>query len=536
MPIQNQDQPTPAAPKPAKIKATYRLTIGKEYLYSLTAQFIEFYFTKNKTDTVVKSFVNNFFIKGIIGRSLPVLDIPFYINALNPSSLPSVIANQLSPGASQSFASHKKGILSYFNELLAIAVHSPAPTEVMTFADFAKHLGVSTQTANAILEEKKIPYYSLSSKKRMISVSDYNAFLASIKANPQGINASIDNPDADNAPTAGRRTAASSGQKTNFNPPKNPKWHEKDKPKNNGSQKQPFQNAKKPGGKSMDRDVKPEERRPIKPVKIESADSYSSEFGSSLKKKLEVQEDLPVIEPIDNGLTDTPPAEEVVKEPSSALGGGEDIKGAEKLQVPAEQPQNVELPEIVEPQETEKQPENAESAEVVKQPLTNEKAEEIKDEDEPVVEQARVVDNNSDGSTGEPQPDDKEAVSEPVSVLDSAPIPSPAEVKIAEVIKNDESEISAPEPDLPEIPQAVEEDNSLPTINIDLSHMSQALTEDKKQPSITQYQGMSSEEILKAQQKLNNTGEDTHIDNNITEIQTAEDVSKQRKRILIKTK
>ena len=62
MPVQNQSQPAPAAPKPAKIKATYRLTINKEYLYSLTAQFIEFYFTKNKTDTVVKNFINSFFI------------------------------------------------------------------------------------------------------------------------------------------------------------------------------------------------------------------------------------------------------------------------------------------------------------------------------------------------------------------------------------------------------------------------------------------------------------------------------------------
>lgn len=542
MPNQNQGQNSPAAPKPAKIKATYRLTISREYLYSLTARFIEFYFLKNKTNTAVKNFINSFFVKGILYRSLPILDIPFYINALNPNTLPSVIANQLPPEAVQSFSSHQKDMLSYFNELLAIAVHSPAPAEMMTVSDFANRLGLSIPTINTIVEEKKIPYYTPSLKKRMISVSDYNVFLASIKNNSMSIGAAIDNPEAGRNYSAGRRHDNQYGQKNA--PSKNPKSHEKDKSKNNGFQKQSAPHGKKPDGKPFSRDVKQEEKRPVTPLRIESADSYSSDFGATLKKKLEVQEEtLPTIEPIN-----TIPEEGVVEEPVSSMGGGEEVKAFDKQSKVVEQPETAKSSDDVKQPDDNKQPEVAKTTDV------------SKDAAEPVVEQPEVVDNGSDGSTGESMPDDEKiTVSEqvvsdnPASVLDTAPVPSPAEVKITEVIKDDESQINTPEPELPEIPQIVEENNILPTININPDNMALALQADdnnpddspniaenispqNEQPSIPQYHGMSSEDILKAQQKLSSLGGDNKTDGYNSETQMGDKENKQRKRVLIKTK
>ena len=536
MPNQNQGQTSPAAPKPAKIKATYRLTISREYLYSLTARFIEFYFLKNKTNTAVNNFINSFFVKGILCRSLPILDIPFYINSLNPNTLPSVIANQLPPDAVQSFSSHQKNMLSYFNELLAIAVHSPVPAEMMTISDFANRLGLSIPTINTIVEEKKIPYYTPSIKKRMISVSDYNVFLASIKNNSMSVGAAIGNPEAGSNYSAGRRYENQYGQKNA--PSKNPKSHEKDKSKNNGFQKQSAPHGKKPDGKPFNRDVKPEEKRPGTPLRIESADTYSSDFGATLKKKLEVQEEtLPTIEPID-----TIPEEGVVEEPVSSMGGGEEVKASD------EQPETAKSSDDVKQPDDDKQPEGVETTD------------ESKDVDESVVEQPEVVDNGSDGSTGESMPDDKKiTASEPVvsdnpaSVLDTAPVPSPAEVKITEVIKDDEPQINTPEPELPEIPQVVEENNPLPSIDINPDNMALALQADDnnpddspntaenisaqdEQPSVPQYQGMSSEDILKAQQKLNSLSGDNKIDAYNSETQMGDEENKQRKRVLIKTK
>ena len=540
MPNQNQGQTSPAAPKPTKIKATYRLTISREYLYSLTARFIEFYFLKNKTNTAVKNFINSFFVKGILCRSLPILDIPFYINALNPNTLPSVIANQLPPEAVQSFSSHQKDMLSYFNELLAIAIHSPAPAEMMTVSDFANRLGLSIPTINTIVEEKKIPYYTPSLKKRMISVSDYNVFLASIKNNCMSVGAAIDNPEAGSNYSAGRRHDNQYGQKNT--PSKNPNSHEKDKSKNNGFQKPSALHGKKPDGKTFNRDVKLGEKRPITPLRIESADSYSSDFGATLKKKLEVQEEtLPTIEPID-----TIPEEGVAED--SSMGGGEEVKATDKL------------PEVVEQPETAKSSDDVKQPDDEKQPEVAETTDESKDVAEPVAEQPEVVDNGSDGSTGESILDDgKIAVSEPVvsdnpvSVLNAAPVPSPAEVKITEVIKDDEPQINTPEPELPEIPQVVEENSILPTIDINPDNMALALQADNttpddspnttkninaqdEQPFVPQYQGMSSEDILKAQQKLNSLGGDNKTDGYNSGTQMGEEENKQRKRVLIKTK
>lgn len=536
MPVQNQSQPAPAAPKPAKIKATYRLTINKECLYSLTAQFIEFYFTKNKTDTVVKNFINSFFVKSLIGRSLPIIDIPFFLNSLNPNTLPSAIANQLSSGVAQSFASHKRAILSYFDELLAIAVNSPAPAEVMTFSDFAKHLGVSVQTANAILEDKKIPYYALSPKKRMISVADYNSFLASIKTNPQGINAAIDNPEVGNTPLSRRRDAALFSQKGSSNPPKTPKGRDKDKSssKNNASQTLSVSHEKKPSSKPFNRDAKGE-TKPTKPLKIESADVYSSEFGSFLKKKFE--EELPAIDPVKNT-----PVDDIAKEPDVPVGGGENIKATIEPQEAVKESEDVKQPEA------DKQSEEMQVSDV-------RETEKLKEAAEPVVKQIEEGGTGSDRSTGESKPDNKpEKTDSPASMLDSAPIPSPAEVRITEVVKPAEFQINTPELEIPEIPHVDKEDDILPTINITPANMSQALqTNDKtegssdntsaemidnqeEQPPTLQYHSMSSEDILKAQQKLNNLCEDGKTDGNNQNGMTPTEPNMQRKRVLIKTK
>ena len=279
-------------------------------------------------------------------------------------------------------------------------------------------------------------------------------------------------------------------------------------------------------------------------MRIESADSYSSDFGATLKKKLEVQEEtLPTIEPIN-----TIPEESVVEEPVSSMGGVEEVKAFDKQSKVVEQPETARSSDDVKQPDDNKQPEVAKTID------------ESKDAAEPVVEQPEVVDNGSDGSTGESMPDDEKiTVSEPVvsdnpvSVLDTAPIPSPAEVKITEVIKDDEPQINTPEPELPEIPQIVEENNILPTININPDNMALALQADddnpddspniaenispqNEQPSVPQYHGMSSEDILKAQQKLSSLGGDNKTDGYNSETQMGDKENKQRKRVLIKTK
>ena len=142
----------------------------------------------------------------------------------------------------------------------------------------------------------------------------------------------------------------------------------------------------------------------------------------------------------------------------------------------------------------------------------------------------------------------------PASMLDSAPIPSPAEVRITEVVKPAEFQINTPELEIPEIPQVDKEDDILPTINITPANMSQALqTNDKTegssdntsaemidnqegQPPTLQYHSMSSEDILKAQQKLNNLGEDGKTDGKNQNGMTPTEPNMQRKRVLIKTK
>ena len=354
------------------------------------------------------------------------------------------------------------------------------------------------------------------------------------------VGAAIDKHEAGSNYSAGRRHDNQYGQKNT--PSKNPNSHEKDKSKNNGFQKPSALHGKKPDGKTFNRDVKLGEKRPITPLRIESADSYSSDFGATLKKKLEVQEEtLPTIEPID-----TIPEEGVAED--SSMGGGEEVKATDKL------------PEVVEQPETAKSSDDVKQPDDEKQPEVAETTDESKDVAEPVAEQPEVVDNGSDGSTGESILDDgKIAVSEPVvsdnpvSVLNAAPVPSPAEVKITEVIKDDEPQINTPEPELPEIPQVVEENSILPTIDINPDNMALALQADNttpddspnttkninaqdEQPFVPQYQGMSSEDILKAQQKLNSLGGDNKTDGYNSGTQMGEEENKQRKRVLIKTK
>lgn len=575
MSTQNQGQPNQAPPKPAKLKASYRLTIDKEYLYSLTAQFLEFYFTKNKTDAAVKNFVNNFFGKAIIGQSLPVLDIPFYINALNPNTLPAVIANQLSPRAVSSLASHKKAIMSYFNELLAIAMHSPIPTEVMPLGDFAKHLGVSGQTVNAILEEKRIPYYTLSSKKRMISVTDYNSFLASIKTSPLSVNAAVDNPDAENT-TQTVRQAGGYQKNNNDRPSKNPRGNDKDKQKPFTKNNAPKSNQPPKRDEKTSSTTNDQPRKPFIPT-VESADSFSNEFGTTLKKKMGGDDvEQPVISD-DNNTPEVP----AVKESDAPQAGGDKPetivveKTAENKNV-VEQPAGGDTAEHSKDVKEAKPVENTENGEkegsVVEQArdgktVEDEKATSLERLEGSAAEQPSVEQSggNSDNPVGKKAKEEKRLVvdsdlldMDAAATLNNIPVPSPSDVKITESVGNDDSQIDNPDFSLPEIPPMDEKEDrdSLPTFNISLDNMADVLSADDVKEetssnihteecnnlsdemlSAQQYQGMSSEDILKSQQKLNNHGGENNTARNET-VLVGGNVSeeKQRKRILIKTK
>ena len=301
--------------KQGQDKKYYKLSMDKLELHRLSAWFVNFYFSQNKSCAQVEKFIDDFFFGNILAKESPLLDIPFFLNALIENNVPTSFSSQLTQkDAIKSFFIRKRNILAYYSELLSIAMRSPVPKKILSVNEFAEIIGVSKPTAFSLIKDYKIPHYKLTPKKINIAVSDYNIFLAAKKNNllatsseiegdgyfkentkqndssgnkPNGKNNDLKGKDKDKTPddtkNNGSKTQTKSpkkGKKHDFNDNKGTNSHNGENNSLNGSN-EPFKGIKTTS------ETGSEKKNRLPKIKPKTVDDISDFFSQEVKHDLD---------------------------------------------------------------------------------------------------------------------------------------------------------------------------------------------------------------------------------------------------------
>lgn len=160
-------------------KIAYNLRSNTDLLSSLSVKLYRFCQNPPESTEQYTKFAESFIGKDIIANDVPIIDLPFYINAMQPTAVPTNIKNALgnNPAEINRFAMSKIQIILAYCNLCSVLLSFARPIEtIYTLEQVSEILRVSPRVAKNLVDDKELPAFNIGIHVR-VPKSSINSYI-----------------------------------------------------------------------------------------------------------------------------------------------------------------------------------------------------------------------------------------------------------------------------------------------------------------------------------------------------------------------
>ena len=160
-------------------KIAYNLRSNTDLLSSLSVKLYRFCQNPPESTEQYTKFAESFIGKDIIANDVPIIDLPFYINAMQPTAVPVAIKNALgnNPAEINRFAMSKIQIILAYCNLCSVLLSFARPIEtIYTLEQVSEILRVSPRVAKNLVDDKELPAFNIGIHVR-VPKSSINSYI-----------------------------------------------------------------------------------------------------------------------------------------------------------------------------------------------------------------------------------------------------------------------------------------------------------------------------------------------------------------------
>lgn len=166
--------------KPIEVtKIAYNLRSNTDLLSSLSVKLYRFCQNPPESTEQYTKFAESFIGKDIIANDVPIIDLPFYINAMQPTAVPTNIKNTLgnNPAEINRFAMSKIQIILAYCNLCSVLLSFARPIEtIYTLEQVSEILRISPRVAKNLVDSKELPAFNVGIHVR-VPKSSINSYI-----------------------------------------------------------------------------------------------------------------------------------------------------------------------------------------------------------------------------------------------------------------------------------------------------------------------------------------------------------------------
>ena len=160
-------------------KIAYNLRSNTDLLSSLSVKLYRFCQNPPESTEQYTKFAESFIGKDIIANDVPIIDLPFYINAMQPTAVPTNIKNALgnNPAEINRFAMSKIQIILAYCNLCSVLLSFARPIEtIYTLEQVSEILRVSPRVVKNLVDDKELPAFNIGIHVR-VPKSSINSYI-----------------------------------------------------------------------------------------------------------------------------------------------------------------------------------------------------------------------------------------------------------------------------------------------------------------------------------------------------------------------
>lgn len=160
-------------------KIAYNLRSNTDLLSSLSVKLYRFCQNPPESTEQYTKFAESFIGNDIIANDVPIIDLPFYINAMQPTAVPVAIKNALgnNPAEINRFAMSKIQIILAYCNLCSVLLSFARPIEtIYTLEQVSEILRVSPRVAKNLVDDKELPAFNIGIHVR-VPKSSINSYI-----------------------------------------------------------------------------------------------------------------------------------------------------------------------------------------------------------------------------------------------------------------------------------------------------------------------------------------------------------------------
>lgn len=168
------------ADRPIEVtKIAYNIRSNTDLLSSLSVKLYRFCQNPPENTEQYAKFAESFIGKDIVANDVPIIDLPFFINAMQPTAVPVAIKNALgnNPAEINRFVISKIQVILTYCNLCSVLLSFARPMEtIYTLEQVSEILRISPRVAKNLVDSKELPAFNVGIHVR-VPKSSINSYI-----------------------------------------------------------------------------------------------------------------------------------------------------------------------------------------------------------------------------------------------------------------------------------------------------------------------------------------------------------------------